>query len=433
MDFLFLSRLQFAVATLFHFIFVPLTLGLSLLIAIIETRYVMTRDETYLKMAKFWGKMFLINFALGVVTGLTLEFQFGTNWGPFSIFVGNIFGPILALETTSAFFLESVFLGIWIFGWERVSKGFHAFCMWIVFVASTLSAYWIIVANAWMQHPVGYTMVDGKAVLNDFTAVLFQKFAILQVLHVLSGAYVLSAFFVMSISAYHLLKKQNTDFFNRSFSMALIFGLIFSIFTVIEGDLHGSDVAEKQPAKLAAMESLWETTTRAPVYLFALPDEKNERNIIEIGAIPGLLSLLSYGDINAEVKGLKAFPPDERPNVLITSFAFKGMVGLGTLFVVLTVWGMFRRKKLTESPVFLKIMMLSLPLPYIANELGWILTEVGRQPWVVYGLLRTTDGGSTLATGQVFVSLVGFILVYGMLGAMAFFLMARHAIKGPSL
>ena len=432
MDFLFLSRLQFAVATLFHFIFVPLTLGLSLLIAIIETRYVMTGDETYLKMAKFWGKMFLINFALGVVTGLTLEFQFGTNWGPFSIFVGNIFGPILAFETTSSFFLESVFLGIWIFGWNRVSKGFHAFCMWVVFVASTLSAYWILVANAWMQHPVGYKMVEGKAVLTDFTAVLFQEFAILQVLHVLSGAYVLTAFFVMSISAYHLLKKQHTDFFNRSFSMALIFGFIFSIFTVVEGDLHGSDVAEKQPAKLAAMESLWETTTRAPVYLFALPDEENERNIIEIGAIPGLLSLLSYKDINAEVKGLKDFPRDERPNVLITSFAFKGMVGLGTLFVVLTSWGMIRRKKLTQSPMFLKIMMLSLPLPYLANELGWILTEVGRQPWVAYGLLRIKDGGSTLQSGQVFVSLMGFVLVYGLLGALAFFLMARYAKKGPT-
>ncbi|MEZ4552237.1 MAG: cytochrome ubiquinol oxidase subunit I [Desulfobacterales bacterium] len=259
MEFLFLSRLQFAVATLFHFIFVPLTLGLSLLIAIIETRYVMTGDETYLQMAKFWGKMFLINFALGVVTGLTLEFQFGTNWGPFSIFVGNIFGPILAFETTSSFFLESVFLGIWIFGWNRVSKGFHAFCMWVVFVASTLSAYWIIVANAWMQHPVGYKMVEGKAVLTDFTAVLFQEFAILQVLHVLSGAYVLTAFFVMSISAYHLLKKQHTDFFKRSFSMALVF--VLSFLTVVAGDLHGSDVVEKQPGRFRLP---WNRSGRPP-------------------------------------------------------------------------------------------------------------------------------------------------------------------------
>ncbi len=432
MDFLFLSRLQFAVATMFHFIFVPLTLGLSFLIAIMETRYVMTRDEIYLKMTRFWGKMFLINFALGVVTGLTLEFQFGTNWGEFSMFVGNIFGPILAFETTSAFFLESVFLGIWIFGWNKVSKGFHAACMWVVFAASTMSAYWIIVANAWMQHPVGYVMENGKAVLHDLSAVLFQEFAILQVMHVLSGAYVLSAFFVMSISAWHLLKKQHVEFFTRSFSMALVLGFVFSIFTVVEGDFHGADVAEKQPVKLAAMESFWETSTHAPVYLFALPDEENERNIIEIGAIPGLLSFLAFKDVNAEVKGLKEFPRQDRPNVLITSFAFKGMVGLGTLFIFLTGWGMIRRKKLSESPLFLKIMLWSMPLPYIANELGWILTEVGRQPWVVYGLLRTSDAGSAVSSPQVLASLAGFVLVYGLLGAIAFYLMAKHALKGPA-
>jgi len=431
MDHLILSRLQFATATIFHFIFVPLTLGLSLMIAIMETRYVKTGDDTYKKMAKFWGKLFIINFALGVVTGLTLEFQFGTNWGNFSVFVGNIFGPILAFETTSAFFVESVFLGIWIFGWDKVSKGFHAFCMWMVFIASTFSAYWILVANAWMQHPVGYAIQNGRAVLTDLLAVLVQEFAILQVLHVLSGAYVLTAFFMMSVSAYHLIKRQHVDFFNRSFTMALTLGFIFSIFTVLEGDLHGADVAEKQPAKLAAMESLWETTTHAPVYLFALPDEKNERNSVEIGAIPGLLSFLAFKDVAAEVKGLKAFPPDERPNVLITSFAFKGMVGLGTLFVFLTGWGMLRRKKLSESPLYLKVMLWSLPLPYIANELGWILTEVGRQPWAVYGLLRISDAGSSLSASQVLISLSGFIIVYGLLGAIAFYLMARHVQKGP--
>ena len=401
------------------------------MIAIMETRYVKTGDDTYKKMAKFWGKLFIINFALGVVTGLTLEFQFGTNWGNFSVFVGNIFGPILAFETTSAFFVESVFLGIWIFGWDKVSKGFHAFCMWMVFIASTFSAYWILVANAWMQHPVGYAIENGRAVLTDLLAVLVQEFAILQVLHVLSGAYVLTAFFMMSVSAYHLIKRQHVDFFNRSFTMALTLGFIFSIFTVLEGDLHGADVAEKQPAKLAAMESLWETTTHAPVYLFALPDEKNERNSVEIGAIPGLLSFLAFKDVAAEVKGLKAFPPDERPNVLITSFAFKGMVGLGTLFVFLTGWGMLRRKKLSESPLYLKVMLWSLPLPYIANELGWILTEVGRQPWAVYGLLRISDAGSSLSASQVLISLSGFIIVYGLLGAIAFYLMARHVQKGP--
>lgn len=426
-----LSRLQFAAATIFHFIFVPLTLGLSLLVAIMETRYVRTRDQIYLDMTKFWGKLFLINFALGVVTGLTLEFQFGTNWGPFSVFVGGIFGPLLAFETTSSFFLESVFLGIWIFGWKRVSAGFHAACMWIVFIASTMSAYWIIVANAWMQHPVGYEMKDGKAVLTSLSEVLLNEFAILQILHVLAAAYVLSAFFVMSVSAYHLLKRQFVDIFEKSFKMALIVGLISSLFVVIEGDFHGADVAEKQPAKMAAMESFWETSTWAPVYLFAWPDEENERNVIEIGAIPGLLSFLSFKDFSAEVKGLKEFPRDERPNVLITSLAFKGMVFLGTLFIVLTVWGWFRRNRLLESRFYLKMMMLAAPLPYIANELGWLVTEVGRQPWVVYGLLKTRDAASILETPQVLTTLLVFILGYGLLGALAFYLMIRHAVKGP--
>jgi len=431
MDFLLLSRLQFAAATIFHFIFVPLTLGLSLLVAIMETRYVKTGDETYLAMTKFWGKIFLINFALGVVTGLTLEFQFGTNWGAFSVFVGGIFGPILAFETTSAFFLESVFLGIWIFGWKKVSKGFHAACMWVVFIASTFSAYWIIVANAWMQHPVGYTIRNGKAALTSLSEVLLNEFALLQILHVQAAAFVLSAFFVMSVSAYHLLKKQHVAFFEKSFKLALVLGLLSSIFVAVEGDFHGADVAEKQPAKMAAMESLWETMPRAPVYLFAWPDEENERNSIEIGAIPGLLSFLAFKDFNATVQGLKDFPRDERPNVLITSLSFKGMVALGTLFIILTIWGWFRRNQLTESPLFLKIMLFSAPLPYIANELGWILTEAGRQPWAVYGLLKTSDSASILASSQVLVTLVIFILGYGLLGALAFYLMIRHIQKGP--
>lgn len=431
MDFLLLSRFQFAAATIFHFIFVPLTLGLSLLVAIMETRYVKTGDEIYLAMAKFWGKIFLINFALGVVTGLTLEFQFGTNWGAFSVFVGGIFGPILAFETTSSFFLESVFLGIWIFGWKKVSKGFHAACMWVVFIASTFSAYWIIVANAWMQHPVGYTIRNGKAALTSLSEVLLNEFALLQILHVLAAAYVLSAFFVMSVSAYHLLKKQHVAFFEKSFKMALVLGLLSSIFVAVEGDFHGADVAETQPAKMAAMESLWETMPRAPVYLFAWPDEENERNSIEIGAIPGLLSFLAFKDFNATVQGLKDFPRDERPNVLITSLSFKGMVALGTLFIALTIWGWLRRNRLTESPLFLKIMLFSAPLPYIANELGWILTEVGRQPWAVYGLLKTSNAASILASSQVLFTLVIFILGYGLLGALAFYLMIRHIQKGP--
>jgi cytochrome d ubiquinol oxidase subunit I len=433
MDVVLLSRMQFAAATMFHFLFVPFTLGLSFLVAYMETRYVKTGDETYLRMTKFWGKLFLINFAVGVVTGITLEFQFGTNWSRYSAFVGDIFGSLLAIEATTSFFLESTLIGVWIFGWKKLSKKAHATVMWLIAFASTFSAVWILIANAWMQNPVGYTIRDGRAELVDFTAALMQKWAILKFVHTVSAAYVLSAFFVMGVSAYHLLKKQKIEFFTRSFRIALVFGLIFSFVVVIMGDLNGVVVAEKQPTKLAAMESLWETTTRAPVYLFALPDEENERNKIEIGAMPGMLSFLVRHDINAEIRGLNAFPKEERPPVLITSFAFKGMVGLGFYFILATVIGWWRRNRLVDSPKYLKLMLLSIPLPYIACELGWIVTEVGRQPWIVYGLMKTSDAVSPIATSQVLTTLIGFIVVYGLLGVTGFYLIAKNALKGPEI
>jgi len=433
MDVVLLSRLQFAAATMFHFLFVPFTLGLSFLVAYMETRYVKTGDETYLHMTKFWGKLFLINFALGVVTGITLEFQFGTNWSRYSAFVGDIFGSLLAIEATTSFFLESTLIGVWIFGWKKLSKKAHAAVMWLVALASTFSAVWILIANAWMQNPVGYTIRDGRAELVDFTAALMQKWAILKFVHTVSAAYVLSAFFVMGVSAYHLLKKQKIEFFNRSFRIALVFGLIFSFVVVIMGDLNGVVVAEKQPTKLAAMESLWETTTRAPVYLFSLPDEENERNKIEIGAMPGMLSFLVKHDINAKVQGLKDFPREDRPPVLITSFAFKGMVGLGFYFILATVIGWWKRNRLVDSPKYLMLMLLSIPLPYIACEFGWIVTEVGRQPWIVYGLMKTSDAVSPIATSQVLTTLIGFIVVYGLLGVTGFYLIIKNALKGPEL
>ncbi len=432
MDVVLLSRLQFAAATMFHFLFVPLTLGLSVLVAIMETKYVKTGDEIYLRMTKFWGKIFLINFALGVVTGITLEFQFGTNWSRYSEYVGDIFGSLLAIEATVAFFLESTLVGVWIFGWRKLSKKAHATVMWLIAAAGNITAIWILTANGWMQHPVGYTIRNGRAELTDFTAVLFNKFAILEFFHMIPAAFILSAFFVMGVSAYHLLKKQNIDFFTKSFRMALVFGLIFSIFIVIEGDMHSVHVTETQPAKLAAMEAHWETTTRAPLHLIAIPDEKNEKNIIEIGSIPGLLSFLGYHDFNAEVKGLKDFPKDERPPVLISLFSFRTMVALGTLFPLLTIIGWFKRKRLVESPGYLKVMLFAIPLPYIAIELGWVLAEVGRQPWIVYGLMKTSDAVSPVAGSQVLISLIAFILVYGLLGAVGFYLIAKTAKEGPA-
>jgi len=433
MDVVMLSRLQFAAATMFHFLFVPLTLGLSFLVAYMETKYVTTGEEMYLSMTKFWGKLFLINFAIGIVTGITLEFQFGTNWSRYSAFMGDIFGSLLAIEATVAFFLESTLIGVWVFGWKKLSKKAHAIVMWLIALAGTTSAIWILTANGWMQHPVGYTIRNDRAEVVDFAAVLLNKFAILEFFHTVAGAYVLSGFFVMGISAYHLLKKQHIEFFTKSFKIGLVFGLAASIFVAVEGDMHGIHVTEVQPAKLAAMEAHWETTNRAPIHLFAIPDEKNEKNLIEIGSIPGLLSFLGYHDINATVKGLKDFPADERPPVLITFIAFRTMVALGTYFILITLTGVYLRNRLIENPLYLKVMLYSIPLPYLAIQCGWVLAEVGRQPWIVYGIMKTSDAVSPIATSQVAFSLIGFLVVYGLLGAVAFYLIAKNAQKGPVL
>lgn len=432
MDVVLLSRLQFAAATMFHFLFVPLTLGLSFLVAIMETRYVKTGDETWLRMTKFFGKLFLINVALGVVTGITLEFQFGTNWSRYSKYVGDVFGSLLAIEATAAFFLESTFIGIWIFGWKKLSAKAHATVMWLVAIAGTLSSFWILIANAWMQHPIGYAIRNGRAELTDFMAVVTQKYALLEIAHTVSGAYLYSAFAVMGISAYHLLKKQEVELFTRAFRLALVFGIVSALAVAVSGDMHGVNVTEKQPAKLAAMESHWETTTRAPSYLLAIPDEKNERNLIEFGKIPGLLSLLAKHDFDAEIIGLKDIPKEERPPVLITSLAFRTMVGLGTLLILITIWAFIRRNKLLESPTLLKAMILAIPLPLFALEAGWVLTEVGRQPWIVYGLMKTSQAASPVAPGQVLTSLIGFVVVYGLLGFVGFWLIIKHAKTGPA-
>lgn len=431
MNALFLSRFQFAAATFFHFLFIPLTLGLSVLIAIMETKYVRTGDEEYKRMARFWGKIFLINFAIGVVTGITLEFQFGTNWSQYSRYVGDIFGSLLAIEATVAFFLESTFIAVWALGWNKLSAKAHAVSIWLVAIASNLSAVWILIANSWMQHPVGYVIRNGRAELNDFLAVVKNSYAIHEFIHTISAAYILTGFFVMGVSAYHLLRKQNTAFFKKSFRMALNMALIFSIVAVVQGHMNGAKVAAAQPTKLAAMESLWETKQGAPQYLIVIPDENNQRNRLEWGAIPGALSLLAYHSADATVTGLKDFPEEDRPPVTLTFISFRIMVGLGVLFLVLTVIGWLKRNKLEESPGFLKIMLYSIPLPYIAAEAGWALAEVGRQPWVVYGVMRTSDAVSPIATSQVMISLAAFVLVYSLLGAAAFFLIASHARRGP--
>ncbi len=324
MDVLMLSRLQFAAATIFHFLFVPLTLGLSVLLAIMETVYVRTGDEEYRNMARFWGKIFLINFTVGVVTGITLEFQFGTNWSRYSEYVGDIFGSLLAIEATVAFFLESTFIAVWALGWKRLSPKAHAVTIWLVALASNLSAIWILIANAWMQHPVGFVIRNGRAELDSLTAIITQEFAWQTIVHTVSAAFILSGFFVMGISAWHLLKKQQVSFFKKSFRIAVGFALLFTIVEVVQGHMHGGEVARLQPEKFAAMESVWETTKAAPQYLFVIPEPDKERNLVEFGAIPGALSLLAFHDSSAEIKGLKDFAPADRPPVMISTLFLPG-------------------------------------------------------------------------------------------------------------
>lgn len=434
MDVLALSRLQFAVTCMFHFIFVPLTLGLSILTAYMETRYVITNDDTYLKMTKFWGKLFLINFALGVVTGITMEFQFGMNWAEYSKYVGDIFGAPLAIEATVAFFLESVFIGLWIFGWNKVSKKIHALSIWLVAIATNLSALWILLANGWMQHPVGYVLRNGRAEMVDFMAVATNPYGLIKFGHQLLSGYTVGAFFVMGISAWHLLKKNQTDFFKRSFRIGAVFGLVSAILVAVIGDFHTVEVAKTQPSKFAAMESIWETKKGVGLNLLLLPDPIKERNSIEQFCIPNAVSLLAFHTPDAEIKGLKEFPPELRPPVQPTFWSFRLMVGLGTFFILASLLAVFfsYRGSLEANPLFLKIMVLALPLPYIANQFGWIVAEVGRQPWIVYGIMKTSDGVSkSVDLAQVLFSLAGFTLIYGLLGAVDIYLLVKYARKGP--
>jgi len=431
MDALMLSRLQFAAATMFHFLFVPLTLGISVLIACMETAYARTGKEVYKRMAKFWGKLFLINFTLGVVTGITLEFQFGTNWSRYSAFVGDIFGSLLAIEATAAFFLESTMIGVWHFGWEKLSPRAHAIVAWLVAGASNLSAVWILIANGFMQNPLGFTMQNGRAELTDFVAVITNPWAWNQFVHVVSASFCVASFFIAGISAWHLLRKNHEEFFQKSFNLAVGVGLLASLVVVGQGHLHGNLVAKVQPAKLAAMESHWETMKNAPMYLLQIPDAKNEKNLVQALPVPSLLSFLAFNDPDAEVKGLKDFKPEDRPPVGITFIAFRVMVGIGTLMPLLMLFGFLKRREIATYPLYLKAMLLAMPLPYLGMQAGWAVAEVGRQPWIVHGLMRTADAASPLAVSQVGTSLLAMTLLYTLLGAAGAYLMVDTAKKGP--
>ena len=433
MDVLMLSRLQFAATIYFHFLFVPLTLGLSVITAVMETQWARSGDEDYKRMAQFWGKLFLINFAVGVVTGITLEFQFGTNWSGYSHYVGDIFGSLLAIEATVAFFLESTFIGVWIFGWKRLSPKMHALTIWLVALGSNVSAYWILAANAWMQHPVGYTINEatGRAELTNFAEVVFQGQALVTFAHTVTAALALAGFFVLGISSYHLLKKPQNAFFMKSFKVGAIFALVFSVLVALAGHMSAEHAGKVQPAKLAAMEALWETQTYAPMNLLLWPDQDAQENSFELITVPSALSILAGYVPSHEVQGLKDFPVEDQPPVLPVFLAFRLMVGIGTLMIGLGALAVLKMKDPGKARWLLRILLFAIPLPNIAILLGWTVTEIGRLPWIVYELVRVEDAVSNLAVAQVATTLVGFVVIYGLLGAIDYFLMAKFAIKGP--
>ncbi len=419
MDAVLLSRLQFAITIGFHFIFAPLTIGLSWLILWIMTRYRQSGEERYRRMARFWLSIFGLSFVVGVATGIPMEFQFGTNWANYSRYVGDIFGAPLAAETITSFFLESFFLGLLFFGWDRVSRNVHWFSALMVAVGSTLSAFWILVANSWMQTPAGYHLnpLTHHAELLNFWAALFNPSTLPRVLHTVVGAIMTGAFFMLGISAWLLQKKRNEELARTSFTLALLVAFIFSVAQLFTGHYSAIKVTFTQPEKLAAIEGLFTTQRYAPLLLFGIPDARRETTHFAV-RIPGLLSLLATGRLDSEIKGLKAFAKADWPPLLLTFAPFHLMFLIGLFLIlfsgigVLLLW----RKRLERYPRYLTLAWLVIPLPFLANELGWMTTEIGRQPWIVYHLYRTRDAISvTVPARHIFASLVMFTGVYAIL------------------
>ena len=442
-DSLAVARWQFAMTTIYHFFFVPLTLGLSILVAIMETAYVRTGDETYKWMTKFWGKLFLINFAIGVVTGIALEFQFGMNWSEFSRFVGDVFGAPLAIEALLAFFLESTFLGIWIFGWDKLSRGLHAGVMWLVAIGSSISAFWILVANSFMQHPVGYTINDGRAEMTDFFALITNPHVWVQFPHVLAAGITTAAFFVLGISAYHLRKKRlDLEPFRRSFRIAIVYAIIGTVLVILAGHSQTQNMAQTQPMKLAAAEALWNSENPASFSLLTIGNEPERRDVVAF-RIPGMLSFLAHNRFTGEVKGINQLeaeyegiygPGDYAPPIAISYWTFRIMVGAGFLMLLLALYGLYLvlREKSEGKTWYLRVLLWAIALPYIANTTGWLFAEIGRQPWIVFGLQLTADGVSTTVPGGlVLLSFVGFTLIYGALMVADVYLLRKYA-KGES-
>lgn len=441
MDVIALARWQFAITTVYHFFFVPLTLGLVWIVALLETIYVTSGNEMYKDMAKFWGKLFLINFAMGVVTGIVQEFQFGMNWSEYSRFVGDIFGAPLAVEALLAFFLESTFLGLWIFGWDRLSRRAHVIAIWLVAIGSNISALWILIANSFMQQPVGFVIRNGRAEMNDFFALILNPNVWVQFPHVITSGLVTAAFFVMGISAYHLVRNSNTEMFRRSFQIGAIIGVIATVLVILNGHTQAQHMVETQPMKMAAAEGLFDTENPASFSVITIGDAKGRNDVFSI-RLPNMLSMLAYNQLTGEVKGINALQKeyetkygagDYVPPAWIVYWTFRFMVGAGFAMAALALYGLFLSigEMLDKQPRFLSLFTLAMLLPYIATASGWIMAEVGRSPWIVFGLMKIDQGVSpNVSAVEVLISLIGFALVYSILMVANIYLLMKFGRSG---
>ena len=444
MDALTLARWQFGITTVYHFLFVPLTIGLVFLVAVMQTLYYRTRQEPYLRMTKFWGKLLLINFAIGVATGIVQEFQFGMNWASYSRFVGDIFGAPLAIEGLLAFFLESTFLGLWIFGWGRIPERVHLLCIWLVVLGTNFSAFFILAANAWMQHPVGYQLnpTTGRAEMTDFFAVLGNPVLLITYPHTVLASVMTGALFVLGISAYHLLRRNELDVFQRSAAIGLVFAFLASVGVVLSGHTQAQVMTNVQPMKMAAAEALYQTESGAEFSLFAIGTPDGRHLLVNV-TVPHLLSVLATNTWDGKVLGINDVqaqeqavygPGDYLPVIPVTYWTFRLMVGVGFLLAAYSAWGLYllRRRRLADAIWFNRLAMAAIGLPFFASTVGWIFTEMGRQPWVVYGLQQTSQGVSrSVSAPLVLITLVGFTLLYAGLAVITGYLMVRHGKSGP--
>ena len=441
-----LARWQFALTTLFHFVFVPLTLGLAPLLAVMQTLWHRSGDDRWLRLTLFFGTLFVINFAIGVATGLVMEFQFGMNWSVFSAYVGDVFGPPLAIEGIGAFMLEATFIGLWVFGWDRLSPKVHLATIYIVWIGTWLSAYFILTANSWMQHPVGYQVDEqtGRAEATDIVQILFQGFVLFAWTHAILAGLVTASFFVLGVSCWHLLRGRNVDVFRGAAKLAIIVALPVTFVQLGVGSEFGVAVTDAQPMKIAATEALWDTEQPAGFSLFQIggftEDDQTPSFDIEI---PGLLSFLATNSFDGKVIGINELqsqyeqeygPGNYVPDIRLVYWSMRVMAYLGTLLVLLALWGVWllRHTNLHDATWFQRAAILAIAFPFLSNFAGWILTEAGRQPWVVYGLLKTEDAVSgTVSAWTVGLSLGVFVSLYAVRGLVDFVLMRRYARLDP--